>query len=350
MSHACIALCVYRPWIPLSGFRWRILAFVGILLTMGIVRQPVTEHFRKPRPGEIDTRVPAVTGWGLSHMNFEQIMRYIHFADNGKADAEDRAAKVRPLLDMFKQACLESWEPGKRQSIDEMMIRFKGRLGWRQYMKDKPIKFGLKIWGLCEPESGYLSTFDIYCGKKGNTVEKGLAENVVLMLVRSLLEVWPLWTGGHIYMDNFYTSLTLALALWAMKIACCGTLRANRKGIPSLGLTKRDERDSYSWQCLLNHSCRAVVGEWVDNSLTRFLSTIHGPGRVKHQRRRKQTDRIDPVLLSSLWASLLVVRRERTNSSSTYRHWVPCLWQARKQPLQILMHHRVMRDVISELF
>ena len=79
--------------------RWRLLAFIGILMCMGIVRQSVTEHFRIPQDGEIDLRIPAIRAWGLSQLEFEQIMRYLHFADNTAIDVgEDRAAKVRPLL------------------------------------------------------------------------------------------------------------------------------------------------------------------------------------------------------------------------------------------------------------
>ena len=29
---------------------------------------------------------------------------------------------------------------------DEAIVPFKGRLGFKQFMKDKPIKFGIKLW------------------------------------------------------------------------------------------------------------------------------------------------------------------------------------------------------------
>ena len=271
--------------------RWRLLAFIGILMCMGIVRQSVTEHFRVPQDGEIDLRIPAIRAWGLRQLEFEQIMRYLHFADNTAIDVgEDRAAKVRPLLKEFKDCCIKFWVPGKNQAIDEMMIRFKGRLGWRQYMKDKPIKFGMKIWGMCESQVGYLSNFDLYTGKKGKTVQKGLAMRVVLKLVTELLAVHAIWWGGHLYMDNFYTSLPLFIALWVLGIPACGTLRAKRTGTPDLGVEKSDARDTYEWQALQNHDCHAVCGAWRDNSVTRFLSTIHDAARKVHKRLRKKRD------------------------------------------------------------
>lgn len=41
-------------------------------------------------------------------------------------------------------------------SIDESMVKFKGRLGFKQYMPNKPIKWGIKVWSLCESTTGYL--------------------------------------------------------------------------------------------------------------------------------------------------------------------------------------------------
>ena len=70
---------------------------------------------------------------------FEQILRMLHFADNSKAPARasptyDKAWKVRNLLTLFKTACLNGWVIERDASLDEMMIRFKGRCGFKQYM------------------------------------------------------------------------------------------------------------------------------------------------------------------------------------------------------------------------
>jgi len=34
-------------------------------------------------------------------------------------------------------------------------------------MKEKPARFGIKMWGICNAE-GYLFNCDIYCGKGSN--------------------------------------------------------------------------------------------------------------------------------------------------------------------------------------
>ena len=55
----------------------------------------------------------------------------------------------------------------------------------RQYMKNKPIKWGFKFWFHCGTKSGYLHEFDMYLGRKGN-IEFGLGESVILSLCQKL--------------------------------------------------------------------------------------------------------------------------------------------------------------------
>ena len=80
------------------------------------------------------------------------------------------------------------------------MIKFKGRLSFRQYLPAKPIKWGVKVWALAESDTGYLRKFQVYCGREEGQ-ERGLAHHVVLDLMGELQN-----THINLYMDNFYTS------------------------------------------------------------------------------------------------------------------------------------------------
>ena len=55
----------------------------------------------------------------------------------------------------------------------------------------------------------------------------GDAETVVLQLMEKLLD-----RGHALYVDNFYTSVSLAEALLNQKTLICGTLRENKKQLP----------------------------------------------------------------------------------------------------------------------
>ncbi len=50
-------------------------------------------------------------------------------------------------------------------TIDEAMIPFKGRLRFKQYMKDKPMKWGIKVFALADAPTGYVKRLQVYTGK-----------------------------------------------------------------------------------------------------------------------------------------------------------------------------------------
>ena len=64
---------------------------------------------------------------------------------------------------------------------NEHMVKFKGNNSMKQYIKNKPVKWGIKVWERCASASGFLYEFDIYTGRKG-CPELGLGEKVVLDL------------------------------------------------------------------------------------------------------------------------------------------------------------------------
>ena len=117
------------------------------------------------------------------------------------------------------------------------MIPFKGRLAFKQYMKAKPTKWGIKVFVLADATNGYIRTFQIYTGKSledGNS-SVGLCSKVVLDLMSGLEG-----SGLHLYTDNYYTSPSLN---------ACGTARPNRIGFPKELLTKatNNNRGASTW-------------------------------------------------------------------------------------------------------
>lgn len=73
----------------------------------------------------------------MSLKRYQQIRRFLHFADNTVEDG-DRYYKVRPVVEKIKKNCL-MFETDRKCSIDEMMIPYKGRKAGsrKQYMNDK---------------------------------------------------------------------------------------------------------------------------------------------------------------------------------------------------------------------
>ena len=94
---------------------------------------------------------------------------------------------VMPVIDHLNLKFSKVLSNDSEQSIDEHMVKFKGRSGMKQYIKSKPIKWGFKFWFRCSSKSGYLYQMDIYLGRKQTPeFNLGLGEEVVLQLTKDL--------------------------------------------------------------------------------------------------------------------------------------------------------------------
>lgn len=106
--------------------------------------------------------------------------------------------KLRVVIDELNEKFKTLWKPYKNQSINETMVKFKGRSSIKQYMPAKPLKRGYKVW-VCADQKGFVCEFQIYIGKSDRNDSLGLGERVVIDLTRELV-------GGnyHVYFDNFF--------------------------------------------------------------------------------------------------------------------------------------------------
>lgn len=91
-------------------------------------------------------------------------MRCIHLVDNSELVTDststgfDKIGKVRWLVEGFSRISQSLYSPERVCTVDEIMVPYKGRYcGIRQYMKSKPVKFGIKLWALASSESRYGS-------------------------------------------------------------------------------------------------------------------------------------------------------------------------------------------------
>ena len=60
---------------------------------------------------------------------------------------------------------VQEYVPRRRVTVDECMIPFKGHVHFKQYMRQKPQKWGVKVWVLAESECSYVHYIDIYPNK-----------------------------------------------------------------------------------------------------------------------------------------------------------------------------------------
>ena len=137
----------------------------------------------------------------------------------------DKLFKIRPIIDsLFPK--FQSIPQSQMLSIDEQMVPFKGQSALKQYVPNKPYKWGYKIFILCDTR-GLVHNFEIYTGKINPVAgcpDIGASGNIVLQLA----EIVEPDQNYLLFFDNWFSSLNLLVALMKKGIYSLGTFRSNR--------------------------------------------------------------------------------------------------------------------------
>lgn len=147
---------------------------------------------------------------------FDEIMSYLHFNSNENFDSDDKYWKLRPLIEHLQKKIMDHFVPSQNVCHDESMIQYFGKHGCKQAIRNKPIRFGYKVWSQCS-KSGYLIAFDLYQGKtfKGDEQVKktfGKCSATALNLLGKYNEAKKNLPYIQ-YCDNLFTSLPLLAEL-----------------------------------------------------------------------------------------------------------------------------------------
>jgi hypothetical protein len=203
----------------------------------------------------------------FSHDRFKELLRYFHIAEPTPPGVKRTVIeKIAPLWNHCLTIFPDYFTPPRDLTLDETMVRFKGRSAWKTVIKGKPTPIGYKLYTVAS--HGYLLTFDIYRGKGGYAVRQGVIHHSVTQLVTR-------WSGSHriLFTDNLYTSPALCRHLLTMGIRSCGTFRHNRSNLPAGvqdAIKSLSEGEAKAWQsgqlgCLV----------WCDKQPVLMLSTHH---------------------------------------------------------------------------
>ena len=161
---------------------------------------------------------------------------------------------------------------------------WRGR-GHRVYIKNKPHKYGIKLYELCDSKSGFVCDFEVMCGVPN-------LSNKPFDVVDRLID--PLKGRGHtLYCDNYYTNPALADHLAEHDTMLVGTVRANRIGLPA---DLHDQR-LRAGDMIYRRRDRVMVVKWKDKRDVMVITTKHLPEMDLHVtrtgRRQKPTAVID---------------------------------------------------------
>jgi hypothetical protein len=207
----------------------------------------------------------------FSATRFKQLLRFFYVSTQAQqAASTDKLKKVRYLLEQLQRSFASHFNPTHVLTVDEAMVGFKGRSELKQYIPQKPTKWGYKVW--CLASSNYLLAFDVFLGKSAISTSTSPSD-IVLSLVA------PYAHSNHIvYLDRYFTSPTLLDELTRRGFYACGTVRKDRVGLPppfkTASRSMRQGEVKY-WQ---KQELGALV--WQDRRAVYMLTTHRSPAEI----------------------------------------------------------------------
>ncbi|KAJ2941505.1 hypothetical protein O0L34_g14551 [Tuta absoluta] len=216
----------------------------------------------------------------FSESRYWNINAAFHLNDSSN-DNGDPIHSIRPVVDHMNEKFKELYNLEQNIAIDESLTLWKGPLSFKQYIKTKSARFGVKTFQLCESSTGYLWSFFVYVGARTSTSNSALGSSAstVIHLTR------PLLNRGHVlFMDNWFNSPHLARHLKKNGTDCVGTLRSHRKQV-SIAIQKCPLREG---EYIARHSGDVMTVAIQDRKRTTLISTYHDVSQVQKETRKGQ--------------------------------------------------------------
>lgn len=147
-----------KAWIDID--RKEMYVFLATFLLMSAVKKSKMQEYWSRDP-LIETPMFRKI---MPRDRFFAILRALHFNDNEKQVSGDRLFKMKPVMELLKERFSFYINAYKNLAIDESLMLWKGRLCFKQYISSKRHRFGVKLFILCDCETGAILDFIVYTG------------------------------------------------------------------------------------------------------------------------------------------------------------------------------------------
>ena len=292
-----------------AGLIWKVqemVRFHGIMLKMSIDDRQLggyRAYFEEDLNimfaldyGVVDFPVWAKKVIPLEH--FKKIRAAYH-PEVGTSEIREKCHQLHYGINLLNQALKATFVPGPNISFDEGGVASRSRMNpVRQYNKDKPDKFRVDFFVLCNntPGAYFIIHIDVYQGRNTENIRippeihkmPTTQKAVVNVVIQSKISHDP--DGMRkLFMDNWYAAALLLVMLREQyQILGAGTSRQNRIGWmkEQMTLTKKDKRGAS--MNLYDKMNGVLVTQWNDNKVVSCTSTIRVLGLVSVNRRTGQ--------------------------------------------------------------
>lgn len=246
--------------------------FIGVHIAIGNLQFPRVRMYWSSKYG-----IPLIKD-SMSVLRFFKLRQAIHLVDitSRPENNTDRLWKVRDIYDCIRRRCQEL-PLETNLCVDEQIVPFKGQLNVKQYIKNKPKKWGVKIYVMAG-QSGTIYDFLIYQGSTTeiNPVYKhyGSAAGVVMQLTERIRD-----RNHGLYFDNYFSNYHLFQFLQAKSIFAVGTIRVNRFLNPKLLSDKELKAKGRGASSIAVSKDGIIITKWYDNKPVITASNFIGVGK-----------------------------------------------------------------------
>lgn len=105
----------------------------------------------------------------MSQQRFLFLIRHLRFYDYQTRDvtwAIDKLAPIREVFQQVNQNCKQNFSISHHTTIDDMLVAFRGKCPFWQYIPSKPAKYGIKIFAVSNAIMFYTANMGVYVGKQ----------------------------------------------------------------------------------------------------------------------------------------------------------------------------------------
>ncbi|KAI4477629.1 hypothetical protein M0802_014674 [Mischocyttarus mexicanus] len=283
----------WKNWINVT--KEELTAFLGVILNMGTLPIPDMKYYwTKDHTGNISFFRNT-----FRRERFFQIFWMLHLNENVSINTNvtTRIQKVSSFMDYIDSKFQGYFTPDREISIDESVVKFKGRISFITYNPKKPTKWGIRIYVLSDARTGYIYAMLPYYGRVSTDSlirpDLPVSSRIVLQLYHRLLNANSEAKGYHIFTDRYFTGIPLAQELLKLNCYLTGTIKTNRKYIPVVikkpAVTKNNTSTAH-------RSGDILLLAWKDKRIVTILSSYDTSGTTTIQRRMKDSSTVKTII------------------------------------------------------
>lgn len=162
-------------------------------------------------------------------------LRFDNPNDRVERKKTDNLAAISEIFNKFLRNSQKLYECGESVTVDEMLVKFRGRSHMISYMPKKPGKYGLVIRALCDASNSYFYNGYVYSGKNSDGVGLTAQEQKFLVPTQCVLRLTKPIQGSNrnVTADNWFSSIQLVDELSKRKLTYVGTVKKNKRELPT---------------------------------------------------------------------------------------------------------------------